>query len=593
MPFLDELTAVPAGWPLETVLDVFVHLAVLWDAPHAEEAVAARLVELWAANPAEAAAWRGLNEDRSQERLAELLFQHARSEVSRFDVHSFSEAGLEREARGWTPSPEWEAKVRPRCSELAGRLAAAEAEAEETARKRQKVEEKGQEAEPLREAKRQLGERLEAAEAELHSAKEEVSQQKLQNTQLGSELQAAKRECELLTERVAAAEATLADKARELQAAQDEGAAQKEWREQLARRLEASEAEASGKQRELQRLQDECDKQKEHCEQLTYRVATAEAVSGSKADLQTLLENAALKERGELLGQQLAKAEAKLEAKSGQMQVLSEEKGVYKERCRQLACQLAEAKQQAKCFDGECSVHAGVAQHVAGNESGEDASESSLPDQMGYTLVGSDDDNAASSVLSRSSWFSVKPHCFMPDAIFKTRSYGTDFFLMGRDLKKGSQVVAGDDKTILEVATNPELCHATEVVDLLAGAATLRVTPDHLVQVPDAAGGSGKNRYLPAGKLAVGDLVMLDSGEPVALDSIAIRPTECEVLKVAFEPDLPVAVFSCPPCILSLGHKRKTKIRRGWGRQKRIQGMEDESMNGAASVLMTAGDYMD
>ncbi|CAE7517373.1 unnamed protein product [Symbiodinium natans] len=598
MPHLYNLTVVPAGWPLETVLDAFVHLTdydpAVAGAQRAREALAARLVELWAARPAEAAAWRGLNEDRSQERLAELLLQHARSEVSRFFVRSFSEAGLEREARSWPPPPEWwEARFRALCWELAGRLAAAEAEAEETARKRQKVEEKGQEEKQLREEKRQLGERLEAAEAELHSAKEEVAQQKLQNAQLGSELQAARCDCELLTERLAAAEATLADKARELQAAQGEGAAQRQRCEELARRLEASEAEASGKQRDVQRLQDECNKHKEHCEQLANRLATAEAVSGSKADLQTLLENAALKERGELLGQQLAKAEAKL----SQMQALWEEQGVYKERCRQLERQLAEAKQQSKYLGDGCSAPGILGHRGAGSESGE-ASESNLTDQMGYTLVDSDGD-AASSVLSCSSWFSVKPHCFMLNAIFKTRSYGTDFFLMGRDLKKGSQVVAGDDATILEVAANPELCRATEVVDLQAGAANLRVTPDHLVQVPDATGDSGTNLYVPAGKLAAGDLVMLDSGEPIALTSVAIRPMECEVLKITFEPHLPVAVFSSPPCILSLGHKPKPPIRRGWEKKRGQAGpvhrqhVPDESRDGGASIPATAGEYMD
>ena len=335
MPKLWELTTVPAGWPLETVLDAFLHSAK-WDlaradAQRAREALMARAVELWAARPAEAAAWRGLNKDRSRERLAELLVQHGRSEFSRGYVKFFSEAGLKREAWSWTPSPEWwEARLRPRCSELAARLAAAEADAEETARKRQKVEERGQEADPLREENRQLAERVEAAEAEnAHlgaslEAVEAASAEKLR------ELQAARHQSELLAERLAAAEATLADKAREVQAAQDEGVAQKEWCEQLARRLEASEAEASGKQRELHRLQADCDKQKEHCEQLAARLAAAEAVSGNKADLQTLLENAALKERGDLLGLQLAKAEEKL----GQMR---EEKGAYKERCRQLS----------------------------------------------------------------------------------------------------------------------------------------------------------------------------------------------------------------------------------------------------------------
>ena len=592
MPYLSQLTAVPAGWPLETVLDAFVHLAsydpARADVQRALKAVEARAVELWAARPAEAAAWRGLNEDRSQERLAELLLQHARSERSRCFVNSFSEAGLEREAGSWTLSPKWQARLRPRCWELAGRLAAAEAEAEETARKRQKVEERGQE-EPLREEKRQLAERLETDAAELQAAKEEVAQQKLEKEHLGAsleasqaasaekqrELQAAKRECELLTERLAAAEDVVAEKARELQAAQDEGAAQKEWCEQLARRLEASEAEASRMRSEAQSLQQQCDRHKEHA-QLSDRLS----VSGNKSDLQTLLlENAVYKDRCEQLPKQLTKAEEKL----GQMQ---EEKGMYKERCRQLACQLAEAK-------GLLPIQATFASHGPPNLP-KDASSpaSNLAEEMGYTLVQTEGEGNAGNAASayRSSGFSVQPGCFMLDAVFQCRSSLMDPYLTGKDLRKGSQVVAGDGENMLEVVDISK-GRATEVISLEAGAATLRVTPDHLVQVPDKRGKVSEILYQAAGKLAAGDLVVLDSGEPAALTGIHTEPSECEVLKVVFEPDLPVAVFSCPPCILSKGQTKKPPRRGGMCRRGQAA---DQTADGGASIPDTAaGEYMD
>ena len=554
MPILSELTAVPAGWPLETVLDAFVHLTdydpAVAGAQRAREALAARLVELWAARPAEAAAWRGLNEDRSQERLAELLLQHWRSELSRWRVTSFSEAGLQRETRSRTLSPEWEAQVRPRCWELAGRLAAAEAEAEETARKRQKLEAKGQEA--------QLQEER-SAEAELQAAKEELAQTKLANEHLGAsleaaqaasaemqrELQTAKCECELLTERLAAAEDAVVDKARELQAAQDEGAAQKEQREQLARRLEASQAEATGKQRDIECLQAECKQQKEHCEQLASRLVVAEAASGNGTDLQTMLEHAALKKVGDLLEQKLAKAEEKL----GQMQ---EEKGMYKERCRQLACQLAEAKEEAKRLRGGRSVQASLASHGPDGPKEASSQGPNLADQLGYTVV---EDDVASSVLSRSSG----SDCFMVEAVFKNRSS----VVAGRDLQKGSQVVAADGESIMDVVEISKEHRKTELVSLEAGDASLQVTHDHLVQVPDANGELGKMLYQKAGALKVGDLVVLDSGEPVALTNVHAEPAECEVLRVVFDPDLPVAAFACPPCILTKGHKSRPPVRRG------------------------------
>ena len=182
----------------------------------------------------------------------------------------------------------------------------------------------------------------------------------------------------------------------------------------------------------------------------------------------------------------------------------------------------------------------------------------------------------------------------MMDAIFKTRSYGVDFFMMGKDLTMGSQVVAGDDETLLKVARTPEVCQATEVVLLKAGAASLQVTQDHLVQIPeveDDKEGDGRVLYVPAGNLKEGDLVTLDSGEPMALTSVQPKAVECEVLKIVFEPDLPVAVFSCPPCILSKGYKKTPPTRRS-GMCQRGKGMHFEARDGD-SIPITAGEYMD
>ena len=293
-----------------------------------------------------------------------------------------------------------------------------------------------------------------------------------------------------------------------------------------------------------------------------------------------------LLERCEQLRQQLAKAEGKL----GQMQVLWEEKATYKERCRQLERQLAEAKPP---HSGSPSVHATLSRQ--GRAPSDDVASRGESDLTEYILV--DDEVASSfSLLSHSSWFSVKPDCFMADAIFKTRSSGVDFFLMGRDLRKGSQVVAGDDETILEVCDAPFLCQAKEVVRLQAGAAMLRVTADHAVQVPADGGmkggaGGGSCRYVPAGSLKPGALVMLDSGEPMALTSVASESGEHEVLKLAFKPNWSVAVFSCPPGILSKGANSKPAIRRAKMGQRRGQGStaDENADDGRASMPNTAG----
>ena len=138
---------------------------------------------------------------------------------------------------------------------------------------------------------------------------------------------------------------------------------------------------------------------------------------------------------------------------------------------------------------------------------------------------------------------------------------------------------------------------------LQAGDATLQITRDHPVQVPDlkdvqevvaeildATEGEGVAQYVAAGTLKEGDLVVLDSGEPMALTSVESWSVDCEVLKIAFEPDLPVAVFSCPPCILSKGHKKLPKRR---GRMCQRGKGAPNTTSDAASVPVTLGEYVD
>ena len=397
--------------------------------------------------------------------------------------------------------------------------------------------------------------------------------------------------------RAAAAESAVAEIRQELGQLQDEHGKCQERCEELVARLEAeaskhaatkeclsqAESDVAESRMELQRLQEASGGYQKRCQQAEAWFLADEA--GSKAEL--LLQKAVFQDRCDQLRQQLSKAEAERSAMLGQMQGLWEDNGMYKERARELEKQLLEVKE---------SHHLSSGHDAFGEAPGSEVSDGQQPDlaeQLGYSFV--DDDGTSSSVLSRSSWFSVKPdsvkpHCFMVDAIFKTRSYGTDFFLMGRDLKKGSQVVAGDDTSILEVAKTPEICDASEVVELQAGAATLQVTPDHLVRVADPKGEAEDSVYLAAGQLKAGDLVMLDSGEVAALSSVVLRREACQVLKIVFEPYMPVAVFSRPTCILSLGHKKKRPIRRG-GRSREVP--SDDSMDGGVSVPVTAGEYMD
>ena len=627
--FLRKLTEVPAGWPLATVIDAFVYLAAYRPGQakpdRAREQVSFRLVELWASQPEQAEAWLERCRERfaaelaaqatRRERLCEALLRHGAAEFGKYGyVWRFSEAGLLRELR---PAAEQESKpaeylhsptTRDRCRELAERLVAAEST--ETARKRQKLEEETSERRRL-EAELQKSQQEECRDLRnrLAAAKAEVSGKE-------AELQRSQEERRELRNRLAAAEAEVSSKTAELQTAQTESAECKEQCKELEHRATSAESVVAEMRKELQQLQGEHSKCQERCEDLANRLQAAvtehaeanellvhdatekqlnlqqqvescgyhalclpvSAPEESKAELQ--LEKAVLQGRYDQLKQQLAKAEAKVDL----LQALREEIGMYKERLR------GQVVQTRTCHRLDGGTSGQLTQNLRARAPSDaaldlDDEKSDLAEQLGYSLV--DEDRA--SVLSGSSGCSVKQNCFMLDAVFKSRM---DLFREGRDLQKGSQVLAGDGKTVLEVVEISKEGQATEVVDLQADSATLRVTPDHPVQIPDESGEPGRHVYMPAGKLKAGDFVMLDSGEPVALTSAETQPSECKVLKIVFKPDLPVAVFSSPSCILSKGHKKKSQVRRsGMG----MRGKDSiDPMDGSASIPDTAaGEYMD
>ena len=290
-----------------------------------------------------------------------------------------------------------------------------------------------------------------------------------------------------------------------------------------------------------------------------------------------------------VLQQLLAKAEAERSGMLGQLQVLWEERGMYKERIRELERQLREAKkQQASHHSNSQDGHHSIA--ASGAASSE--REPDLAEQLGYGFV--DEDGA--SILSGSS--QVKQNCFMLDSMFKVR---LDVLRKGRDLHKGSQVVAADGKTVLEVVEIKE-AQATQVVDLHVGTDMLRVTPDHRVQVPDGGGKLDETLYRPAGQLEEGHSVILESGEAAKLTAVHLKEMDCKVLKIVFQPDLPVPVFSGPTCILSKGHggheKKSRGVRRGGMCQRGREASDPtdgafDPTEGASIPDTAAGEYMD
>ena len=291
-----------------------------------------------------------------------------------------------------------------RCRELAERLVAAEST--ETARKRQKLE-------------------------------EETSERR----RLEAELQKSQQESRELSNRLAAAEAQVSGKAAALQAAQSESAKSKERCEEPAARATAAESAVSEMRQQLRQLQEERGKCQEHCEELANRlkaeaskqaqvevqrpgegrswqaVPTAEARNEAEAQ-----EKAVLQERCEQLRQQLTKAEAERSGMLGQMQVLWEERGMYKERIRQLEHQLGEAQnqKQAPASHQSSGARSGHAPHCeAPVDEASSSQERDLAEQLGYSLV--DDDGTSSSVLSCSSWLLLPGRCHLQDAELRHR----------------------------------------------------------------------------------------------------------------------------------------------------------------------------
>ncbi|CAE7541754.1 unnamed protein product [Symbiodinium sp. CCMP2592] len=599
---LHHLTEAPAGWDLATVIDAFVELAVYgaasYHAARAREVVSLRLVELWASQPEEAEAWLERCRERfateldgkeaGQQLLGEALLRHGAAEHDKYGSNHwrFSEAGLlrgelrpaaqrERLTAWYLQHPH----IRDRCRELAEQLVTAE-ESSETARKRQKLEQETSERRRLeaelqtsQEECRDLRNRLAAAEAQVSSKDAE-----LRTAQ--SESAGLKEQCESFATRAAAGEAAVTEMQMELGQLQEEHSKCQEHYEELAKCMEAEAKEI------LRRLQEDkrSYQDREHCPQAEAHPAWAEE-AGSKAEMQ--LQKAVLEGRCEQLRQQLVKAEAKLDLMQGARSKvewqLEKENAVLQERCEQLQQQLAKTEGQTSRLLEEKGMYQERLRGLEDKLTTLTKAHLQWDPFAGCLSVTASDDGSSSS----------EPHCFVLDAIFRTRLYDTDYFIMGRDLKMGSQVVAGNGKTILTVTSPPKICDATEIVHLQAGDASLDVTPDHRVQVPDATGEWDENLYRPAGALKTGDLVMLDSGEPAELTDAKTLPMECSVVKIRLDPHLPVAVFSRPACIVSLPFPKK-KNRRGRppSHTKGDGGSSGESMDGGASIPSTApGEY--
>ncbi|OLP98048.1 hypothetical protein AK812_SmicGene19539 [Symbiodinium microadriaticum] len=243
---------------------------------------------------------------------------------------------------------------------------------------------------------------------------------------------------------------------------------------------------ASGKRQRLVETSEQAEVQKsqEEGRELSNRLVAAD--SFTTMELQTVqIESDKCKEQCKELASRAAAAESTVVEMMKELRQLQEEKGKYQERCEELVKRKAQLQIQKAVLQERCEQ---LRQQLDLREEIGMYKERFRRLEHELTIRRKKQDTPH----THSSWFSMKPdsvklHCFTLDAIFKTRSCGTYFFLMGRDLWKGSQVVAGDDASILEVAKTSEICDATNG-DLKAGAATLHFTPDHLAQPAEESG---------------------------------------------------------------------------------------------------------
>ncbi|CAE6971897.1 unnamed protein product [Symbiodinium sp. CCMP2592] len=105
----------------------------------------------------------------------------------------------------------------------------------------------------------------------------------------------------------------------------------------------------------------------------------------------------------------------------------------------------------------------------------------------------------------------------------------------------------------------PELHRVERTLILRAGIAVLPVTPDHRISLPTGD-------TVPADTLRVGQEVMVQNTR-TQLTSIELSSVPVNVLKLAFDPDLPVEVLVPPPAIQSKGAAKKALRRSLVGRR--------------------------
>ncbi|CAE7396453.1 unnamed protein product [Symbiodinium sp. CCMP2456] len=141
------------------------------------------------------------------------------------------------------------------------------------------------------------------------------------------------------------------------------------------------------------------------------------------------------------------------------------------------------------------------------------------------------------SKISAGGTDSPEPCCYLQESLFLAEDKGK--YIPGFALYEGCKISAADG-TVIRV---PELHRAEKTLILRAGSAVLQVTPDHRIPLPTGD-------TVPADMLRIGQEVMVQN-TPTQLTSVELSSVPVNVLKLAFDPDLPVEVLVPLPAIQS------------------------------------------
>eukprot|EP00434_Breviolum_minutum_P000203 symbB.v1.2.000172.t1/scaffold9.1/size550961/28 len=289
--------------------------------------------------------------------------------------------------------------------------------------------------------------------------------------------------------------------------------------EHLKKRQEESESERLKEESkrqaltlQMQEMQSECEslrkKQEESESERLKEESKRQALTLQMQEMQSECES--LRKRQEESERERLKEESKRQELTLQLQQLQLENEKLKKKefkFKSLVAAAHSLKSKVEQFCNECDTC--------------DAEDASQPDSS-WELC---------TLMTDGSGISIDTagRCFMREAVFKAALGG---FVSGHDLRRGSQILAADG-SMVEVAHPPEVSEKRGKVVLQTEKAKLEVTADHrVVNVTH----DGEKRQVPAFKLSVGDLVMVDN-QTESLTHVDFDPAIFDVLKIGFSPD--------------------------------------------------------